>query len=178
MTTILILFAHPVLEKSRIQRSLLQEASTLPNVSIRDLYELYPDFNIDITAEKAALSAHEVVLWQHPFYWYSCPALMKQWIDLVLEYGWAYGPGGNAMEGKRITNVVSTGGPEAVYRPDGRNRFTVRQYLAPFEQTASLCKMTYLDPFLIQGTHKLTSDLIAAETERYLNWLKGLSHGQ
>jgi glutathione-regulated potassium-efflux system ancillary protein KefG len=177
MKSILMLFAHPVAEKSRVQRALLREAASMPNVTLRDLYEAYPDFNIDIEAEKSLLKTHEIVLWQHPFYWYSCPALLKQWIDLVLEYGWAYGPGGNALEGKLITNVVSTGGPEAVYRHDGRNRFTVRQYLAPFEQTAMLCKMTYIDPFLVQGTHKLTEDLILAETARYGEWLKGLSHG-
>jgi len=90
MKSILILFAHPVAEKSRVQRSLLSKAASLPNVSIRDLYQLYPDFNIDIEAEKDALSQHDIVLWQHPFYWYSSPALLKQWIDLVLEYGWAY----------------------------------------------------------------------------------------
>ena len=178
MKSILILFAHPVVEKSRVQRSLLLKAASLPNVSIRDLYQLYPDFNIDIQAEKDALSQNDIVLWQHPFYWYSCPALLKQWIDLVLEYGWAYGPGGTALEGKLITNVVSTGGPEAVYQPEGRNRFTVRQFLAPFDQTAVLCKMTYIDPFLVQGTHKLSNELILDQTERYGEWLKGLSHGQ
>src|SRR5690606_24845556 len=110
---VLILFAHPVLEKSRVQKTLIRKALELPNVSVRDLYELYPDFNINIHEEKRILAEHDVVIWQHPFYWYGAPAIIKQWIDLVLEYGWAYGPGGKALEGKRATNAITTGGPEA-----------------------------------------------------------------
>lgn len=176
MAKVLLLFAHPVFEKSRVQTRLIQEAHTIAGVTVRDVYQLYPDFNIDIPAEKALLASHDVILWQHPFYWYSAPALMKQWIDLVLEYGWAYGPGGDALAGKRVTNVVSTGGPASVYTREGRNRHTVREFLAPFEQTAMLCKMSYMDPFLIQGTHRLTAENLVDEAARFGSWLKGLVH--
>lgn len=176
MAKVLILFAHPVLEKSRVQKALIRKALELPNVSVRDLYELYPDFNIDIPAEKRVLAEHDVIVWQHPFYWYSAPAIIKQWIDLVLEYGWAYGPGGKALEGKRATNAITTGGPEAVYQPEGRNRFTIRQFLAPFDQTVTLCNMTYIEPFVIHGTHKLSAEALVDDADRYARWLKELTH--
>ena len=57
------------------------------------MYEKYPDFNIDVDYEKKLLEKNQIIIWQHPFYWYSAPPLLKQWIDLVLEFGWAYGPG-------------------------------------------------------------------------------------
>lgn len=177
MAKVLLLFAHPVFEKSRVHASLVRRARQADGVTVVDLYERYPDFNIDTKAEKDLLAAHEVLVWQHPFYWYSCPALLKQWIDLVLEYGWAYGPGGNALVRKRAASAVTTGGPASVYTREGRNRHTVREFLAPFEQTALLCGMTYLDPFTIQGTHRLTADLLIDETERYGAWLEELVHG-
>ncbi|HEX5667818.1 MAG TPA: NAD(P)H-dependent oxidoreductase, partial [Chitinophagaceae bacterium] len=140
----LILFAHPRLEKSKINKLLVSRIRPSSNLSFIDLYETYPDFNIDIEKEKELLQQHDVIIWQHPFYWYSCPPLLKQWIDLVLEFGWAYGPGGNALNGKIIFNAITTGGAGEAYQHEGKNRFTVREYLHPFDQTALLCKMNYL----------------------------------
>ena len=97
---ILIIFAHPRFEKSAINSMLVKSIPDLPEITFHDLYEKYPDFNIDIEHEKKLLVEHQVIIWQHPFYWYSAPPLLKQWIDLVLEFGWAYGPGGDALQGK------------------------------------------------------------------------------
>ena len=118
MTRILILFAHPALEKSRIHRQLLRGLPELPGVTLNDLYERYPDFDIDIAREQQLLTDHDLVILQHPFYWYSTPALLKQWQDLVLEHGWAYGSQGKALRGKQVLSVISTGGGAAV--PHGR----------------------------------------------------------
>ena len=71
MSRILVLFAHPALERSRVQHSLLKAIAALPDVLINDLYENYPDFDIDVKREKKLLLAHDIIIWQHPFYWYS-----------------------------------------------------------------------------------------------------------
>lgn len=152
---ILILFAHPALEKSRVNRRLIAAAQELPGVTVRDLYELYPDLEVDVAAEQAALLEHEVIVFQHPFYWYSAPPIVKQWQDLVLEHGWAYGTHGTKLAGKITLNAVTAGGPEAAYQSGAYNRFTVRQLLAPFEQTANLCRMRYLAPFVVHGALKI-----------------------
>ena len=65
---------------------------------------------------------------------------------------------GRALEGKVFVNATTTGGPEAAYQVGGRNRFTMRQLLAPFDQTAVLCRMAYLAPFVVHGTHTLDAD--------------------
>ena len=106
MNRILILFAHPAFERSRVHRSLIEATSQLDGITIHDLYEDYPEFDIDIVKEKQLLLQHPVIVWQHPLFWYSGPALSKQWQDLVLEHGWAYGTQGHALDGKKIFNAI------------------------------------------------------------------------
>ncbi|GAA4417853.1 NAD(P)H-dependent oxidoreductase [Nibrella viscosa] len=151
---------------------------SLDFVTINDLYENYPDFDIDVEREQRLLLEHEYIILQHPFYWYSSPAIVKQWEDLVLEHGWAYGREGVALAGKKMMNVITTGGRQEVYQENGFNRFTVRQFLAPFDQTANLCKMTYLPPFVIHGTHRMTEDDIRNYVKRYQQFLELLAAGQ
>ena len=87
MKTTIFIF-HPNLENgSRINASLAKTASTA-GFEVRDVYQLYPDFKIDVAAEQAALEAADRIVLQFPIYWYQTPALLKQWFDAVLEYGW------------------------------------------------------------------------------------------
>jgi glutathione-regulated potassium-efflux system ancillary protein KefG len=178
MTRVLVLFAHPAFEKSRINRRLIDAIADLDSVTIHDLYETYPDFQIDVAAEQQRLVAHDVIVLQHPFYWYSAPALVKEYLDLVLEHGFAYGSAGRALEGKILLNATTTGGPEGAYQPGGRNRFTMRQLLAPFDQTAVLCRMTYLAPFVLHGTHRIdTPDALGPAQRQYRRLIVGLRDG-
>lgn len=174
MSKVLILFAHPRFENSSVHQRLVRAAIHTPGVTFHDLYEAYPDFDIDIKHEQQLLATHDVVILQHPFYWYSSPPIIKQWIDLVLEHGWAYGKDGKALSGKRMFNAVSTGGTREAYQPGGFNRFTVSQFLTPFEQTARLCRMDYLPPFVVHGTHRAGSEDIETAGMRFGNLLEGL----
>lgn len=152
---ILILFAHPALERSRVNRHLIQAVRELEAVTVHDLYETYPNFHINVKAEQDLLLAHDIIVFHHPFYWYSSPALLKEWQDLVLEYGFAYGQDGTALRGKKCLTAITTGGDKEAYCQQGYNHFTIRELLVPFEQTARLCGMEYLPPFVVQGTHRL-----------------------
>jgi glutathione-regulated potassium-efflux system ancillary protein KefG len=174
MSRILILFAHPRYENSIVQQQLALAAQRVRGVTFHDLYELYPDFDIQVKLEQELLMEHEIVVLQHPFYWYSCPPLMKQWIDLVLEHGWAYGKEGRSLEGKKLFNVISTGGRQEAYHPGGFNRFTIPQFLAPFEQTARICNMMYYPPLVVHGTHRGTLTEMENAGEGYRNLLEGL----
>ena len=155
-TRVLVLFAHPAFEKSRINRRLAAAAHSVAGVTFHDLYERYPDFHIDVAHEQGLLLAHDVIVFQHPFYWYSCPALLKEWLDLVLEHGFAYGARGTKLQGKHLLTAITAGGPAAAYTPEGYNHFTIRELLAPFEQTALLCGMRWLPPFVVHGAIRLT----------------------
>jgi glutathione-regulated potassium-efflux system ancillary protein KefG len=159
---ILILFAHPAFENSRVNRHLIRAVQNLESVTIHDLYETYPDFHINVKYEQELLLAHNIIVFHHPFYWYSSPALLKEWQDLVLEYGFAYGQEGTALQGKKFLTAITTGGIEKAYCQEGYNRYSIRELLVPFEQTAYLCGMDYLPPFVVHGTHKLreTSEIV------------------
>lgn len=174
---ILILFAHPRFEKSANNAILLKYIPQSPDITVHDLYELYPDFHINVELEKSLLAGHDVIIWQHPFYWYSAPPLLKQWIDIVLEFGWAYGPGGTNLKGKVIFNTITSGGQRSAYQKDGHNRFTVKELLAPFEQTAVLCKMIYLPPFALHGTHRVTKEGSMETAGHYRRLLEVLHQG-
>jgi glutathione-regulated potassium-efflux system ancillary protein KefG len=158
MRRILVLFAHPVLERSRVNRRLVDSIRDLENVRIHDLYEEYPTLAIDAKREQKLLLEHDVIVFQHPFYWYSAPSIMKEWQDLVLEHGWAYGVGGTKLRDKITFNAITTGGPAQAYQKGGYNRFTVRELLAPWEQTAHLCGMRYLGPFTVHAALRIASD--------------------
>lgn len=164
-----------MLERSRVNRRLLDAVRALDGVTVRDLYELYPTLDIDVKAEQDALLAHDVVVFQHPFYWYSCPAILKEWQDLVLEHGWAYGKQGTQLRGKITLNAISTGGPETAYRQGGYNRFTVRELLAPWDQTAHLCGMRFLAPFAVHGSLRVVGDEdVAGHRSRYVQLIEAL----
>ena len=178
MASVLVLYAHPAPHKSRINRRLVAAAREVEGVTFRDLYELYPDFLIDVEEEQRLLAEHDVIVLQHPFYWYSAPALVKEYLDLVLTYGWAYGEGGTALKGKIMLQAISAGGPEEVYGPQGRNRFTIRQLLAPFDQTAHLCGMRDLAPHVIHGANQLADAAgIQPHVQRFTRLLTALRDG-
>jgi glutathione-regulated potassium-efflux system ancillary protein KefG len=178
MSRILVLFAHPALEKSRVNKRLINKIASIENVTFHDLYEEYPDFYIDIKKEQKLLTENDIIIFHHPLYWYSIPALLKQWEDLVLEHNWAYGSKGNALVGKKLIQVITTGGSSQAYKKNSFNRFTIREFLIPIEQTAVLCGMIYLPPYLIQGTHKLTGNEIETHAAEYHLFLSELTRAK
>ncbi len=164
---ILVLFAHPRLSGSVVQKAMLSAIAGLDGVTIHDLYAAYPDFAVDVAREQKLLLEHDLIVFQHPFYWYSCPAIVKEWLDLVLENGWAYGPGGTKLAGKFMLSAISTGGTEAAYHAGGRNRFEIHALLAPFDQTAYLCGMAWLEPFAVFAGRRAPPEQLNARAEAY-----------
>lgn len=179
MRRVLILFAHPVLERSRVNRGLLRAVQCLEGVTVHDLYEVYPTLGIDVRREQALLLEHDVIVFQHPFFWYSAPAILKEWQDLVLEHGWAYGVGGDQLRGKITLNAITTGGPADAYQHTGYNRFTVRELLAPWDQTAYLCGMRFLAPFAIHDALRVMSDAdVTGPATTYRQLIEALRDGR
>jgi glutathione-regulated potassium-efflux system ancillary protein KefG len=164
---VLLVLAHPALERSRANRALAKAAKGLSGVTYRDLYETYPDFAIDIEAEQASLLAHDVIALQFPLYWYSTPALLKEWLDLVWLHGFAYGEDGAALVGKRLFVACTTGASAKAYHAQGYNRFTMDEFLRPLEQTAHLCGMVWETPFVVHGAAVKDDAALKAEAERY-----------
>ncbi len=155
---ILLLLAHPSLDRSEVNRPMADAVVDIDGITLIDLYAEYPDFQIDIDREQQRLLEHDVIVFQHPLYWYSTPAILKEWQDLVLEHGFAYGAKGTALHGKIFFNALTAGGIEAAYCAEGYNHFTIRELLHPLEQTAVLCGMTYLPPFALFGSRSAVEE--------------------
>ena len=171
----LLVVAHPALERSRVNRRMLQAAQEVAGLTLHDLYEVYPDFTIDVRAEQKRLVDHAVIGLQFPLYWYSVPALLKEWLDLVWLYGFAYGRGGAAMKGKRLFVACTTGGRAETYGPDGCNTYTVEEFLRPLEQTARLCGMAWEKPFVLHASGAKTELALQAGADAYRRRLAALA---
>jgi glutathione-regulated potassium-efflux system ancillary protein KefF len=164
---IYVLAAHPHWRDSRVNRRMLAAARAVPGVDVNDLYGSYPDFDIDVEAEQVRLAQASLVVLVHPIQWYSMPALQKLWVDDVLSYGWAYGPGGTALQGKDLWLVATTGSPEASYHPQNYHRYFFDAFLPPYEQTAALCGMRFLPPLIFYGARSASEADVKSHVETF-----------
>ncbi len=179
MPKVLVLFAHPALQRSKIHLPMMEAVRTLPDVTFHDLYEEYPDFHINEPREHELLESHDIIVFQHPLYWYTCPALLTEWIDLVLSPGWAFGPGGDKLKGKTLLSAITAGVGGEFYRDsDYDKRYPVSYFLLPFEQIAFQCGMTYLQPLVFKTTRTATDEDVAAHAETYKNMIVALTRGE
>lgn len=144
--SILVLYAHPRPERSVANRRLKRVAEGISSVTVADLYAEYPTYDIDVKREQARLEAHDVLIFQHPVYWFSAPALVKEWVDRVVTFNWALGER-EAMKGKIYLHAVTTAASHGVFAKDVTGRAALRAQFHPFEAMAGLCGMRYLPPF-------------------------------
>jgi glutathione-regulated potassium-efflux system ancillary protein KefF len=164
---VLVVFAHPYPDRSVANRTLIESIEDLDGVTVRAIYDLYPDFAIDADAEREALEGASAVVWQHPIQWYTVPALLKLWFERVLINGWAWGPGGERLRGKRCLWAVTTGGDELDYSPDGIHGQAFAAFEPVVRQTAEFCGMTWLEPFIVPGARQLDPETLREHGRRY-----------
>ncbi len=171
-TSTLVLAAHPNWRESRVNRRLIDTAREIPGVQVRDLYSLYPDYDIDVPAEQAHAERARLIVLLHPVQWYSMPALQKLWLDEVLSYGWAYGHAGTALQGKDLWLVATTGGTEDSYHPEHYNRYFFDAFMPPYEQTAALCGMRFLPPMILHGARRASEEEIVSHAQVFRDRLR------
>ena len=133
------------------------------------------DFKIDFERGQQLISLHDTVVLQHPLYWYSCPALLKEWLDKVFVRGFAYGRQAKALEGKNLVSIVSAGGPEETYGSDGSNEYAVQDFLNTFKVTARFCSMVYPPPLIIHNTYRASENEISDHLDAYSQYLSRYS---
>jgi putative NADPH-quinone reductase len=145
----LVVLAHPSLgEISLANRIIIEKIRPVEGVTIKDLYKECPSFKFDVEAEHKALLAAGSIVFQFPFYWYSVPGILKEWLDQVFTYGFAYGSSGDKLKGKQFLVSTTIGGPEDAYREGGYNNFSIGDLLKPLRQTANLSGMHYNTPIV------------------------------
>jgi glutathione-regulated potassium-efflux system ancillary protein KefF len=157
---IVVIYAHPYPHRSRACAALVAAIRDAPGLELRSIYDLYPDFDIDPATEHAALERARLIVWLHPLYWYTAPALMKQWFEAVLVRGWAYGKDGTALAGKDCLWVSATGGDEHAFSPAGRHHRAFGDFAPVVEETARYCGMNWLAPYVVHGAHEISDEAL------------------
>lgn len=170
----LVVFAHPAVRHSRTNWRMFKSAGGLPGVGVLDLYAEYPKFDIDVEREQQRLLEYDVIVLQFPLFWYSTPPIVKEWMDLVLEHDFAYGEHGRMLEGKRWLCAVTAGAPEHSYGVGGRHLYSLRQFLAPLEATAGLCRMSFISPYVLFGSLGVDEGARHAHVDGYVRLLEAL----
>ena len=178
MTRLLLLYAHPTPRGSYLNRYLVNGLKDMPGLVVRDLYQLYPDLYIDSAEEQKHLGAADMVVMQFPIRWFSIPSILREWQDHVLTKGFAFGPGGRALEGKRFSVIVTTGAQETSYAPGKPHGAPIETYLAPLMQTALFCGMRAEPGYIIHGARDLDIAARMAVRERYIAHLRALAGGE
>ena len=171
---ILILFAHPLYEKSRVNQILNSYIPDSEFVTFNDLYEEYPEFEIDIRREQQLILQHDIIIWQHPMYWYSCPALLKQWMDMVLHFRNPNDLDIHALRGKAVLQVMSIGDQNKTYLDEKQDQTNLINYLLPFSRTVEYSNMTYLPPFFVRISKMSSLDDVHRKGEQYKYILEAL----
>ncbi|KJY84226.1 potassium transporter KefG [Vibrio galatheae] len=167
---VLVLYSHPESQASVANQMMIKKIESLDHVTVHDLYAHYPDFFIDVAAEQKLLSQHDVIVFHHPLYMYSCPALLKEWLDRVLSKGFAFGKG-EAMKGKYWRSVITTGGKQEAFGKTGYNRYPLDEILQPFELTAALCQMHWIEPLVLYWARNVSEMERYQHAEDYRQWL-------
>lgn len=166
---IMVVTAHPNFENSRVNKRWIEELEKQGDITVNNLNVKYPDEVIDKEAEQALLLEHDRIVFQYPWYWYNMPPLLRKWQDLVLEYGFAFGPGGTKLSGKDYVVAISVGGPEVSYQAGGYNTFTISEFLKPMQQTANLTGMNFLPAFKIHSAVVITDEDLEKSAVDYVN---------
>jgi putative NADPH-quinone reductase len=170
----LFIVAHPHLEGSRANRRIVEAVKKVPDLSIHDLYSLYPDFHIPRHKEQNILMNFDLIVWQHPLLWYGMPPLLKLWLDEVLEQGFAFGEGGTALKGKKLLLSITTGGAESSYQSGATNLAPISDYLLPYRATANLCGMEWLSPRVFHHARRATDEQLEAFVTDFVSQLTQL----
>ncbi len=175
MARVLLYYAHPGHRHSHVNKEMFRAAQKVDGITIVDMYAEYPRHDIRVEREQERLLDHDVILFQHPLFWYSTPGLVKDWIDLTLQSGFAYGDNGDKLKGKILMQAITAAGPEDAYTTDGYQHFPLRTFLTPMEQTANLCKMRYASPYSLYSALKAPgAGEVAPHVSGYVSLLEAL----
>lgn len=167
----LIIAAHPQLhDGSRMNKRLIDAIKDAGCGTIHELYAAYPDGVLDVEREQKLLLAHDRIIFQFPFWWYSTPSLLKKWFDEVLLFGFAYGPGGDKLHGKEWGMAITTGGPAESYSSSGYNLFPMDELTRAYRVTAQIAGMPFLPVFTVHGAMYITDEELERTAEEYVRY--------
>lgn len=146
----LVIVSHPNVQDSTTQ-SFLKKSAVFEEVTWHHLENEYTYTTIDCAKERSLLLQHDRIILQFPLYWYSAPAMLKQWLDVVLSERLS-------LRGKEFGLVVTIGVKEKEYQAGGSEQFTLSELLRPFQAVAQHFQMIFLPVFTISKFSYMTEE--------------------
>lgn len=178
MTRTLILLFHPDLGTSTVNAALKAAAQAIPGTQVVDMQARYPDGVIHSATDgeveaRALLKADRIVL-QFPIQWYSTPALLKTWQDVVLTrmYYIHADTEGDKLAETPLMIAATAGNTEAAYGRGGANHYTMDELFAPLRATARRCGLAWHPPHLVFRADRANASDLNIAQESYLRALK------
>jgi glutathione-regulated potassium-efflux system ancillary protein KefG len=168
---VMAIIAHPDLENSRVNSVWLRALEKNESITVVNLTARYPDMKIDIFEEQMRLLEHDRIIFVFPLYWYSCPPILKAWLDDVLQPGFAYANEGDKLEGKEFVICTSIGGPQEGYRAGGHANYTLDELLRPLQQTVLYIGGKYLTPFSFYRSMVASDEEIESSAQQLLSYV-------
>ncbi|HAS62146.1 MAG TPA: NAD(P)H dehydrogenase [Vibrio sp.] len=138
---VLVINGHPNLDKSFANAEILKLLAQRCDWQIAHA----TDFAGDIKAEQQRLLEAELVVVQFPLYWSTFPSVMKEWIDDVFTYGFAFGPEGSQLKGKKLLFSITAGATAESYSESGFNFMPLECYQRAFEHAFKAAEMNIID---------------------------------
>ncbi|WP_343594828.1 NAD(P)H-dependent oxidoreductase [Acinetobacter sp.] len=174
----LLILAHPYYAQSIANKAIVNElVKTYPNLEVRDIFQLYPDYQIDVSAEQQALLRHDTIILQYPMFWFNMPAILKLWFDQVFTYQFAYGSQGDKLKGKQVIISMTIGQKEIQMVNDQEN--LIDSFLKSVQHSIQYTQMKLSGTFLLYNvspiSNKTASEIKLEATEHSHQILKHLA---
>lgn len=166
----LLILAHPYYTQSIANKTIVNElVKTYPDLEVRDIFQLYPDYKIDVSAEQEALLRHDTIILQYPMFWFNMPAILKLWFDEVFTYQFAYGSQGDKLKDKKAIISMTVGQKEADMVNDREN--LIDSFLKAVQHSIQYTQMQLSSTFLLYEV-----SLASGHSEPEIT-LKAVEHG-
>lgn len=162
----LVIYSHSYQAQSVAGKTILEVLKRETDYEIRNLEELYPNGVIDIAAEQQALLEADIIVLQHPLFWYSVPAMMKRWQDEVFSFGFAYGiegiEGGSRLRGKKLVHAFTAAASSKDFSEEMLQAST-----GALRMSCAFCSLTYAGCIYTLGALSITNPNIQRDAEEH-----------
>ncbi|MGP4771038.1 NAD(P)H-dependent oxidoreductase [Acinetobacter sp. PFS20] len=166
----LLILAHPYYAQSIANKTIVNELiKTYPDLEVRDIFQLYPDYKINVIAEQEALLRHDTIILQYPMFWFNMPAILKLWFDEVFTYQFAYGSQGDKLKDKKVIISMTVGQTEANMVNDQEN--LIDSFLKAVQHSIQYTQMQLSGTYLLYDVSPLSGNPESAIK------LKAVEHG-
>ncbi len=141
---VLFVAGHPDMQKSVAASIIADEVEkNVENVEVLRLGNEYPTYTIDVEKERERVLRADVIVFHYPIWWYSGPAIFKNWQEQVFTFGFAHDAKGGMLNGRTMILSMTSGAPASDYQLGGRMNYPMDVFQLPIYQMGELCGLDF-----------------------------------